>query len=80
MDHWIWASIEPNLHLLYLDFLNSFVDSSLAALVLQETYKCIGSALQVDLSFDMSFDLMVLKNLGHWLGLRTIARGTVKPL
>ena len=43
--HWPWdaeymvhrSSIEPNLHLLYLDFLNSFMDSSLAALVLQET-------------------------------------------
>ena len=81
--HWPWvveymvhrACIETNLHLLYLDFLDSFVDSSLAALVLQETYKCISSVLQVDLSFDKSFDPTVLKNLGHWLGLQTIARG-----
>ena len=51
------------------------MDSSLAALVLQETYKHISSALQVDLSFDVSFDSVVLKILGHWLGLQTIARG-----
>ena len=51
------------------------MDSSFAALVLQETHKHISSALQVDLSFDVSFDLIVLKNLGHWLGLQTIARG-----
>ena len=37
----------------------------LLALVLQKTYKCIGSALHA-LSFDLSF---ALKNLGHWLGL-----------
>ena len=81
--HWPWvaeymvyrASIEPNLHLLYLDFLNSFVDSSLAGLVLQEIYKRISSVLQTDLSFDVSFDSIVLKNLGHWLGLQTIAKG-----
>ena len=45
---------------------------------LSKIYKCISPTLQVDLSFD----LIALKNLGHWFGLQTIARGipTFVPL
>ena len=44
----------------------------MAGLVLQEIYKYIGFS---DLSFDLSFDKVILKNLCHWLGLQTFARG-----
>ena len=40
--------IDPNLYNLYLDFLDSLVDSSLDHLILQETFKCIGLALHAD--------------------------------
>ena len=52
------------------------MDSSLMiGLTLQETYRHIGLALHVDLSFDLSFDKAILKNLGSWLGLQTLGRG-----
>ena len=50
------------------------MDSSLIGLTLQETYRHIGLALHADLSFDLSFDKAILKNLGHWLGLQTLGR------
>ena len=68
------ATTEPNLHILHMDFLDNLVDSPLAGLVLQETYKHIGFALNADLSFHLSFDKVILKNLGHWLSLQTFAR------
>lgn len=45
---------------------------SLIGLTLQESY--IGLALCVDLSFNLSFDRAILKNLGHCLGLQILAR------
>ena len=69
------ASIEPNLHNIYLDFLDHLMDSTLIGLTLQETYRHVGLALQADLSVDLSFDKAILKNLGRWLGLQTLGRG-----
>ena len=69
------TSIEPNLHTLYLDFLDCLGDSSLRSLTLQESYRRIGLAFHADLSFNPSFDKTILKNLCHWLGLQTLARG-----
>ena len=40
-----------------------------------ESYRRIGLAVNADLSFDFSFDRAILNNLGHWLGLQTLARG-----
>ena len=40
-----------------------------------ESYRRIGLAVNADLSFDLSFDRAILNNLGHWLGLQTLARG-----
>ena len=51
------------------------MDSPMVGLTLQETYKHIGLALHADMSFDLSFDKAILKNLGHWLGLQTLGRG-----
>ena len=50
------------------------MDSPVIGLTLQETYRHIGLALHVDLSFDLSFDKVILKNLGYWLGLQTLGR------
>ena len=58
------ASIEPNLHNLYLDFLDHLMDSSLIVLTLQKTHRHIVLALHADVSFDLSFDKAILKNLG----------------
>ena len=40
-----------------------------------ESYRYIGLAFNADLSFNLSFDRAILKNLCHWLGLQTLARG-----
>ena len=56
-------------------FLDSLADSLLDNLICKSpTYRCIGLALQADLSFNVSFDRPTLKNLGHWLGLLTLVR------
>ena len=44
----------------------------MAGLVLQEIYKYIGFS---DLSFDLSFDKVIIEESCHWLGLQTFARG-----
>ena len=70
------AFIKPNLHNLYLNFLNHLVDSSLIDLYQETIGIAIGLALHVNLSFDLSFNKpAILKNLGHWLGLQTLGRG-----
>ena len=69
------ASIEPNFHALYLRFLDHLANSSLYSLTLMESYRRVGLAVNADLSFDLSFDRVILNNLGHWLGLQTLARG-----
>ena len=50
------------------------MDSSLIGLTLWEAYRHIGLALHADLSFDLSFDKVILKNLNCWLGLQTLGR------
>ena len=69
------ASIEPNLHTLYLHFLDHLADPSLNNLTLEESYRRIGLAFNADLLFNLSFDSAILKNLSHWLGLQTLAKG-----
>ena len=71
------APVEPNLYpyVLWSTWLTLHGDCHLAGLVLQETYKHTGYALTIELLFELSFDKNVLKNLCHWLGLQTIARG-----
>ena len=69
------AFIEPNLHTLYLLFLDHLADSSLNGLTLMESYRRISLAFNADLSFNLSFDRAILKNLYHWLGLQTLVRG-----
>lgn len=51
------------------------MDFPLIDLTLQESFRCVGLTLCTDLSFNPSFDRTILKNLGHWLGLQTLAQG-----
>ena len=69
------ASIELNLHTLYLHFLDHLADSSLNSLTLEESYRRIGLDFNADSSFNLSFDSAILKNLSHWLGLQTLTKG-----
>ena len=62
------AYIEPNLHTLYLHFWTIWL---IDLLTLEESYRRIGLAFTADLSFNLSFDRAILKNLSHWLGLQT---------
>ena len=45
------------------------------SLTLEESYRHIGLTFNADTSFNLSFDSAILKNLGHWLSLQTLAKG-----
>ena len=60
------ASIEPNLHTLYMAFIGYLTDILLDEFVLQETYSQIRDILLADQS--------LAQNFGHWLGLQTLAK------
>ena len=64
------ADIESNLHTLYMVFIGYLMDMHLDELVLQETYSQIRDILLAD----QPFVGPILKNLGHWLGLQTLAK------
>jgi len=72
------ASIEPNFHTLYSNFLESLNSEPLYCFVIKETYKNIGILLSSDKSQANFSDRSLLKNLGHWLGLMLLARN--KPI
>ena len=68
------ASIEPNFHTLYANFLEKLANEPLYDAVLKETYSNIRILLSSDKSTSNFSDRSLLKNLGHWLGLMTLAR------
>ena len=68
------ASIEPNFHTLYSSFLEVLHSEPLYKEVLKETYSNIRILLDSDKSIANFSDRSLLKNLGHWLGLMTLAR------
>ena len=68
------ASIEPNFHTLYANFLEKLSNDRLYDAVLKETYTNIRILLSSDKSIANFSDRSLLKNLGHWLGLMTLAR------
>lgn len=72
------ASIEPNFHALYSQFLVVLKSERLYDEVIKETYKNIGILLRADKSMANFSDRSLLKNLGHWLGLMLLARN--KPI
>ena len=68
------ASIEPNFHTLYANFLEKLANERLFDAVLKETYSNIRILLSSDKAIANFSDRSLLKNLGHWLGLMTLAR------
>lgn len=72
------ASIEPNFHNLYINFLDTLNSARLRKGVITETYRNIKVILQADKTTNNFSDRALLKNLGHWLGLQTLAKN--KPI
>jgi hypothetical protein len=68
------ASIEPNFHTLYANFIETLKLNELTKNVIRETYRNIKVLLGSDKEIANFGDRSLLKNLGHWLGLLTLAR------
>ncbi|KAF9558989.1 hypothetical protein EC968_006772 [Mortierella alpina] len=68
------ASIEPNYHVLYLQFLDGLQSPLLYRHVLHETYTNIKILINSEKTVQSSSDRTLLKNLGSWLGGMTLAR------
>ena len=82
-EHWAWvaqylvmkrASIEPNFHTLYSNFLDTLKMPELSRLVIHETFRNIKVLLRSDKGIANFSDRSLLKNLGHWLGLLMLAK------
>ena len=72
------ASIEPNFHSLYANFIEMLKMSELSKIVTKETYRNIKVLLRSNKEIANFSDRSLLKNLGHWLGLLTLAKN--KPI
>ncbi|KAK3085676.1 hypothetical protein FSP39_006989 [Pinctada imbricata] len=72
------ASIEPNFHTLYANFLDALGMIKLATMVTKETFRNIKVLLRSDKGDANFSDRTLLKNLGHWLGMLTLAKN--KPI
>eukprot|EP01062_Namystynia_karyoxenos_P005844 TRINITY_DN1200_c0_g3_i2.p1 TRINITY_DN1200_c0_g3~~TRINITY_DN1200_c0_g3_i2.p1 ORF type:complete len:2607 (+),score=1039.35 TRINITY_DN1200_c0_g3_i2:857-7822(+) len=72
------ASLEPLHHKLYIRMLEQLKSKQLDSAVLHATYSSIKALLHSDKIRTNSSERSLLKNLGSWLGLQTIARN--KPL
>lgn len=68
------ASIELNFHVLYSNFLDVLKIKDINKLVTKESYRNIRVLLRSDKSIANFSDRSLLKNLGHWLGMLTLAR------
>ncbi|CAG8680674.1 868_t:CDS:2, partial [Cetraspora pellucida] len=72
------ASIEPNYHQLYLQFLDALEIPLLVKHVLHETFANIKILLNSEKTVQSPSERSLLKNLGSWLGGMTLARN--KPI
>lgn len=72
------ASIEFNFHGLYSNFLDTLGSNEVLRLVTAETFRNIKVLLRSDNAIANFSDRTLLKNLGHWLGVLTLARS--KPI
>ncbi|XP_078337543.1 CCR4-NOT transcription complex subunit 1-like isoform X2 [Crassostrea virginica] len=72
------ASIEPNFHTLYANFVDAINLPKLTTLVTRETFRNIRVLLRSDKGDANFSDRTLLKNLGHWLGMLTLAKN--KPI
>ncbi|XP_072931342.1 CCR4-NOT transcription complex subunit 1 isoform X2 [Epargyreus clarus] len=68
------ASIELNFHALYSNFLDVLKVRDVNKMVTKETYRNIRVLLRSDKGIANFSDRSLLKNLGHWLGMLTLAR------
>ena len=82
-EYWEWVahylvvkrvSIEPNFHILYSQFVDTLKKDNLNECILTETYRNIKVLLRSDKNDQKFSDRALLKNLGSWLGLITLAR------
>lgn len=82
-DYWEWVahylvvkrvSIEPNFHMLYSQFIDVLKKDILNEAILSETYRNIKVLLRSDKNDQKFSDRALLKNLGSWLGLITLAK------
>ncbi|KAJ8969734.1 hypothetical protein NQ317_006395, partial [Molorchus minor] len=72
------ASIEFNFHALYSNFLDTLGINEVIKMVTRETFRNIRVLLRSDKAIANFSDRSLLKNLGHWLGMLTLARN--KPI
>ncbi|KAM4720886.1 CCR4-NOT transcription complex subunit 1 isoform 2-T2 [Rhinophrynus dorsalis] len=72
------VSIELNFHSLYSNFLDALKNLEFNKMVLAETYRNIKVLLTSDKAAANFSDRSLLKNLGHWLGMITLAKN--KPI
>nr|XP_006813651.1 PREDICTED: CCR4-NOT transcription complex subunit 1-like [Saccoglossus kowalevskii] len=73
------ASIEPNFHMLYSNFMDVLKHNKFCEMVLKETYRNIKVVLLNSNKSSANFsDRTILKNLGHWLGMLTVYKN--KPI
>lgn len=86
-EYWAWisqylvmkrASIELNFHQLYSNFLDTLKVPEVYRMVTKETFRNIKVLLRSDKGIANFSDRSLLKNLGHWLGMLTLARN--KPI
>ncbi|XP_049786692.1 CCR4-NOT transcription complex subunit 1 isoform X4 [Schistocerca cancellata] len=68
------ASIELNFHSLYSNCLDVLKIPELNQMVLRETFRNIKVLLRSDKGIANFSDRSLLKNLGHWLGMLTLAK------
>ncbi|XP_025202841.1 CCR4-NOT transcription complex subunit 1-like isoform X4 [Melanaphis sacchari] len=72
------VSIELNFHTLYSNFLDCLNNEALNSLIILETFRNIRVLLKSDKGMANFSDRSLLKNLGHWLGMITLAKN--KPI
>ena len=72
------ASIELNFHSLYSNFLDVLSIPKITQFIIAETHRNIKVLLMSNKEADNFSDRSLLKNLGHWLGMLTIAKS--KPI
>ena len=72
------ASLEPNFHLVYAKMLSTLKLEELDKQVLKQTYIAINALLHSERITTSLSERSLLKNLGSWLGLQTLAKN--KPV
>lgn len=72
------TSLEPNFHGLYSDFVDSTHSKELEKHIIHETFIHVAGLLNSEKTIASSQERTLLKNLGTWLGIMTLAKN--KPI